>query len=113
MPETIILNVDENSLRVELISNSEFLKGKHRIFLVNVIGLNPSDRGSGYYIDRLSINTTDTIVELVEYFKEEGATVSFNKEGQDLVETFDESSQNFEEAKISGMRIKKRPPIKI
>lgn len=113
MAETINLNVDDNALRIELPKNSPFLSGKHRIFLANVMGLKISDKPLGYFIERARTNTTDTIVELVEYFKEEGATVTFNNEVKDIVETFDESNYNFGEARISGQKLKKNPQKKI
>lgn len=113
MAETINLNVDDDALRIELLAKSPFLSGKHRIFLVNIMGFKESEKPKGYYIERTKTNTTDVIVELVEYFKEEGATVRFNNEVKEIVETFNESNSNFEEAKTSGEKLKKKPLKKI
>src|SRR5687768_2008629 len=113
MSETVNLKVDDNALWVELSENSSFLSGKHRIFLANVMGLKVSVNPFGYFIERALTNTTDMIVELVEYLKEEGASVTLNKEVKGIVETFDKSNQNFEEARILGRKFKKTPQKKI
>lgn len=113
MAETVKLNVDDNALRVELPAKSPFLSGQHRIYLVNVMGLQPSDTTPGYVIQRAKTNTTDIIVELVEYFKGEGAAVSFNNEVKDIVETFEEGNHNFEEARTLGQKLKRKPPKNI
>jgi SNF2 family DNA or RNA helicase len=113
MAETVKLNVDDNSLQVELPVKSPFLDGRHRIYLVNVMGLQSSHNPLGYFIQRARTNTTDLLVELVEYFKDEGATVSFNNEVKDIVETFEQGNHDFEEARERGQKLKNRPPKKI
>jgi SNF2 family DNA or RNA helicase len=110
MAETVKLNVDDNSLTVELPAKSPFLSGQHRVYLVNVMGLQPSETILGYVIQRAKTNTTDIIVELVEYFKSEGAVVSFNNEVRGIVDTFEEGSENFEDAKVLGQKLKRKPP---
>jgi SNF2 family DNA or RNA helicase len=110
MAETVKLIVDDNFLRIDLPAKSPFLSGQHRIYLVNVIGLQSSDVKPGYVIHRSRTNTTDIIVELVEYFKGEGATVSFNSEAEDIVENFEEGNHDFVAARKLGQELKSKPP---
>ncbi len=90
MSESVRINIQEDFLEVIVSDESQFLSGLHRVFLANVLGLREKDNGFGYYLNKSKTNLSDTIVEIVEYFKEEGARDQF----------FDEESEKIVDATL-------------
>ncbi len=113
MSESVRINIQEDFLEVIVSDESQFLSGLHRVFLAKVLGLREKDNGFGYYLNKSKTNLSDTIVEIVEYFKEEGAEIIFDEESEKIVDAFDEGKDDFEQARLLGQKIKNNPPKSI
>lgn len=113
MSEKINLLVKEDSFEVILSPNSSFLQGIHRVFFINVIGLKELENGNGYFLQKTNLNLSDTIIELTDYFKDEGAEIDYDPESEKIANAFDEGKNNLDSARLLGKKIKKNPPTDI
>jgi SNF2 family DNA or RNA helicase len=110
MSNKVTLFADTDSLKVIIPKGSPFLSGMHRVYFINVFGLNEAEKDFGYYLEKSKRNISDIIVELVEYFKEEKAFIIFKGDANQMVKAFDEDSNDFEQARLLGTKLKKKSP---
>lgn len=117
MSDKVKINIVNEQLIVSMPPDSPFLEGMHRIFLANVIGLEPisdnSESFSGYTLNNKNGNISDTIIELIEYFKDEGGEVDFDVESNHIVTAFEQGSSDFQDSEAVGLKIKTNIPEKI
>ena len=113
MSNSVRLSIANDLLIVSVPKNSPFLTGKHRIFLASVIGLNEDDEANGYYIEIGKSQLSDTINELVGYFKEANSSIEYDDEIGSIIHVYDEGRETFVEATELGIQIKSNPPKSI
>lgn len=110
MNNNVKLIVDNDTLSIQLPKKSPFLSGMHKIFIANVLGLNEYENESGYYLEKAHGNVSDTLIELVDYFKKQGAELEFNEEAGSIAQSFSEDTDSFEAARRAGILAKQNPP---
>ncbi len=110
MNNEVKIHIDNDLLKVSMPENSKFLEGMHRIFLSNVIGLDEIEGEDefGYTIEKSQGTISDVVIELLEYFKEEGGEVELDIEAEKIITAYAEGSSNFIEACRVGKKLKKK-----
>lgn len=110
MSNTVSIHINDDQLKVSIPKDSPFLEGMHRIFLANVMGLEENEDEPGYILKKAKGNISDVVIELLEYFKDEGAEVEFDIEAEKIVAAYDTGSSDFNEAREVGTALKKEAP---
>jgi SNF2 family DNA or RNA helicase len=105
--KTAIIRVETGSLIVGVPENSELLSGSHRIYFLNVLGLDPAVDFSGYVLSRAA--PADLIAEIVEYLRQQQIAVQLNARAKAAIGALENASSQLEHAKTAGHSAKSKP----
>ncbi|HTA22769.1 MAG TPA: DEAD/DEAH box helicase [Terriglobales bacterium] len=80
----------------------------HRIYLVNVLGFEPTSEPHGYVM--AGVPNAETLIELIEYLDEQGAHPIINDSLEGVIEEFRGASADLTAARQAGQAVKSTPP---
>lgn len=107
--ETARVTLEKGTLKVEVQKNSALLGGVHRVFLVNVLGFEPSDGFPGYII-RGDASQPRLLTEVADYLREQRIEPDLNAGAQAAAQRHKDQANDLDAARIAGRAIKSKPP---
>jgi SNF2 family DNA or RNA helicase len=110
--ETARVSIEKGTLKVEVQRNSAILAGVHRVFLVNVLGFEPSDDFAGYSI-RNDASQPRLLAEVVDYLREQQIETDLDPGAQKAVQWHKHQAGDLDAAKAAGRAIKSTPPTAV
>ena len=102
----IRLSMDEGGLKLESEPESDILKGEHRIFLSNVLGLERSEQYGGYITS--GSGALESLKEVIEYLREKSIEFELNPAAQRFVDNLDAEKRELAHSIVEGRRLKRR-----
>ena len=107
--ETAHVSLEKDSLKIKVQENSPLLGDIHRVFLVNVLGFDPSDNFSGYVIAG-DASYLKLLTGVVEYLEEQGIRTKLNASAQNASQRFKNATDDLVAARRAGRAIKSKLP---
>lgn len=101
------INMEERGLRVVMEHESDLLKGVHRIYLSNVLGLERSDEFDGYVVS--GPGALDILKAVVEYLRDQSIEFELDAAAQEIISRLDEEKQLLAESVVEGGKLKRKP----
>jgi SNF2 family DNA or RNA helicase len=105
------VRVESESLTVDVPENSELLSGSHRIYFLNVLGLEPGIDSSGYILNRAA--PADLVAGIVEYLRQQEVVVELNPRAEIAIAALENASYELAQAKTAGTIAKSKPQSRI
>jgi SNF2 family DNA or RNA helicase len=106
---TARITLDREALKVEVEKHSALLKGVHRIFLLNVLGFEPSEDFAGY-VFRGGTPQPRLLAEVVDYLREQHIEPNLNANARAVSQQYANQANDLDAAKLAGRLIKSAPP---
>ena len=107
------MSFSANELRLVIAPESSLLTGTHRIFLANVLGLDPSQKPLGYV--RKGVDATPQLFEeVLGYLREQGFAPSLSPGATNAAAELQQDREAFGDARERGRHLKDhptRPPL--
>lgn len=107
--ETARVTLEKGILKVEVQKNSSLLAGVHRVFLVNVLGLEPTGDFLGYLI-KGDASQPRLLNEVVDYLREQEIEPELNANAQAVAQRHEDLANDLGAARLAGRALKSRPP---
>src|SRR5262249_7966954 len=108
--ESVPISLAGNQLRIEPRSTSLLLAPVHRVFFTNVLDFDLSEDGSVYIASSTNESPTRTLLEAVRYIEQVGAKPVLNESARRLVSSVVRAESLLENARVTGTRLKLKPP---
>lgn len=106
MPDTVRLAVDNGVLRVLAPPRSPIHEGRHFIYLVNVLGLEPIDAPEpGYRMD-LGASKQALLPQIADYLREKGFGVQLEGAASEISNRLKSEAKALEDARVTGRALK-------
>src|SRR2546427_8328724 len=99
--------IDEHGLNVISEAQSDLLRGEHRIYFANVLGLDWAEEFNGYA--RPGLATLETLKDVVEYLEEREIEFDLNATAQELISRLDEEKRQLGVSIVEGRKLKRKP----
>lgn len=109
MKETVRLVVDNGVLRLLAPAKSAIHQGTHFIYLVNVLGFEPSDDPEpGYWIE-LGASKQALLTQLADYLHESSISVQMEGAAQEISRRLESDAKMLKDATAAGHALKRAP----
>src|SRR5947209_6997912 len=105
--ETARIRLEAGSLTVDLVDDSELLSGPHRIYFVNVLGLDPNVDSAGYVMNRTA--EPNLVIEILDYLQQQEISVDLNARAKAAIKALENASGELARAKDAGYAAKHKP----
>ncbi len=103
----ITIMMTEQGLRIVTQPDSDLLNVEHRIFLSNVLGLQPSEEFAGY-VSR-GPEALQILKDVIDYLRTQKVTFRVDQSAQSYVSRIYEEKEELEFSRVEGRRLKLRP----
>ena len=113
MPSEIVrVRIENGVLKVQTQRQSSLLTGVHRIFLVNVLGFEPSGDFAGYVVKHNAAQPR-LLTAVLDYLREQQFEMDLDATAEAIEELHNVQTNDLESAKLLGRQIKSAPPAEI
>lgn len=109
LPEVVRLVVQEGILQVLASAHSPIHKGRHFIFLANVLGLEPIETPEPGYQIEIGPSKQALVVQIADYFREKGLDVQLEGAAGEISHRLQSNAKALEDARVAGRALKNAP----